>query len=84
MLSRYFTYLDFAKNLLIFFSIPVHFSVRRLSVEIADNNSIRASIGFGLSWLSPLGPLRVDFATPVLDEDYDKDEVFRFDFGTRF
>ena len=51
---------------------------------IADNNSIRASIGFGLSWLSPLGPLRVDFATPVLDEDYDKDEVFRFDFGTRF
>lgn len=51
---------------------------------IADNNSIRASIGFGLSWLSPLGPLRVDFATPVLDEDYDKDEIFRFDFGTRF
>ena len=51
---------------------------------IADDGSIRASVGFGLSWLSPLGPLRVDLATPVLEEDYDKDEIFRFDFGTRF
>ena len=52
--------------------------------NIVDDNSVRASVGFGISWASPLGPVRVDFATPVLDEDYDKDEVFRFDFGTRF
>lgn len=52
--------------------------------EIADDKSIRASVGFGLSWQSPLGPLRIDLASPVLDEDYDKDEIFRFDFGTRF
>ena len=52
--------------------------------DIADENSIRASVGFGLSWQSPLGPLRVDFSKAVVKEDYDEEEVFRFDFGTRF
>lgn len=51
---------------------------------IADENSLRASAGVGLSWRSPLGPIRVDFAQPILEEDFDKDEVFRFSFGTRF
>jgi outer membrane protein insertion porin family len=51
---------------------------------IADDNSLRLSAGVGVSWVSPLGPIRVDLAAPILDEDYDKDEIFRFDFGTRF
>jgi outer membrane protein insertion porin family len=52
--------------------------------NIADENSLRMSAGVGLSWRSPLGPIRVDFAQPILDEDFDEDEVFRFSFGTRF
>ncbi len=52
--------------------------------NIGDESSLRASVGVGVSWLSPLGPIRVDLATPILEEDYDKDEIFRFDFGTRF
>lgn len=52
--------------------------------EVVDENSLRASVGVGVSWVSPLGPLRVDLASPILEEDYDKDEIFRFDFGTRF
>jgi len=51
---------------------------------IADESSLRLSAGVGVSWVSPLGPIRLDFAQPILDEDFDKDEVFRFDFGTRF
>ncbi|HPD83116.1 MAG: outer membrane protein assembly factor BamA [Alphaproteobacteria bacterium] len=51
---------------------------------IQDENSLRMSAGLGLSWRSPLGPIRVDFAEPILDEDFDKDEFFRFSFGTRF
>ena len=51
---------------------------------IQDESSLRASAGVGISWRSPLGPVRVDFAQPFLDEDFDKDEVFRFSFGTRF
>lgn len=52
--------------------------------EVLDESSLRASVGVGASWRSPFGPLRVDLATPVLDEDFDKDEIFRFNFGTRF
>ncbi len=52
--------------------------------NIFDKNSLRAAAGLGVSWRSPLGPVRVDFAQPFLDETFDKDEVFRFSFGTRF
>jgi outer membrane protein insertion porin family len=51
---------------------------------IGDTNSLRASAGIGASWRSPFGPIRVDLAHPYLKEDYDKDEIFRFSFGTRF
>lgn len=51
---------------------------------IDDDKSPRMTIGAGLSWRSPFGPIRVDFATPLLKEDYDEEELFRFSFGTRF
>ncbi|MEQ8967195.1 MAG: outer membrane protein assembly factor BamA [Azospirillaceae bacterium] len=52
--------------------------------EINDTDSLRASVGVGLSWASPFGPVRMDLAYPVLEEDFDKTEAFRFSFGTRF
>lgn len=52
--------------------------------EVVDEDSIRASVGAGLSWRSPLGPVRVDLAVPVVKEDIDQEETFRFNFGTRF
>lgn len=52
--------------------------------EIQDDSTIRASVGLGLSWRSPFGPVRADFAVPVAEEDYDEEEAFRFNFGTRF
>jgi outer membrane protein insertion porin family len=51
---------------------------------LVDENSIRVSAGVGVSWRSPLGPVRVDVAQPLVDEEFDKDEIFRFSFGTRF
>lgn len=52
--------------------------------NIEDSGSIRASLGFGLTWNSFLGPIAVDLAYPVLKESYDEDEFFRFSIGTRF
>ena len=49
-----------------------------------DESSIRGSLGFGISWTTPLGPLRLDFAWPVMKEDYDKDETILFSIGTQF
>ncbi len=51
---------------------------------IQDDSSLRASAGFGIAWASPFGPIRIDFALPILKQDYDDTEVIRFNFGTRF
>ena len=60
------------------------FDIDETGPDILDESSLRASAGVGVSWRSPIGPVRVDFAQPIKDEDFDKDEVFRFSFGTRF
>ena len=51
---------------------------------IVDTGSIRASVGVGVAWKSPFGPMRLDLAKPLAKEDHDKEEVLRFSFGTRF
>jgi outer membrane protein insertion porin family len=51
---------------------------------LIDEDALRLSVGAGISWRSPLGPIRIDLAFPLLKEDYDKVEQFRFSFGTRF
>ena len=48
------------------------------TITVADSGSIRASVGASVIWASPFGPLRFDFAYPILKEKYDKDQVFRF------
>jgi outer membrane protein insertion porin family len=51
---------------------------------IEDTASIRWSVGFGIAWRSPFGPVRLDFAVPILKESFDVTENIRFNFGTRF
>ncbi len=52
--------------------------------RVVDDGTLRGSVGVGLSYQSPLGPLRLDFAQAIVQEDYDKEEFFRFSFGTSF
>jgi len=52
--------------------------------EVRDVNSIRASVGVGVEFVTPFGRIRVDAAEAVLKEDFDETELFRFSFGTRF
>ncbi len=51
---------------------------------VTDSGALRASVGFGIAWRSPFGPIRVDIARPYLKETGDKTQLFRFNFGTRF
>lgn len=51
---------------------------------VDDEKSLRMSAGIGVSWRSPFGPIRMDLAQPIIDEDFDEKEIFRFSFGTRF
>jgi outer membrane protein insertion porin family len=44
----------------------------------------RASVGVGLIWASPFGPLRIDYAVPVLKEESDRVQNINFGISTRF
>ena len=52
--------------------------------SVMDSKSIRVSTGIGLQWVSPFGPIRVDYAIPLRRESFDKKEAFRFSFGARY
>ena len=49
-----------------------------------DKNGIRSSVGLGLDWLTPVGPLTFSFAHPITKEPTDIEETFRFNIGTSF
>ena len=68
----------------IFTDIGSLFSVDDSGPEVADVKSPRAAAGIGFSYVSPFGPIRIDFAEAYLKENFDKTELFRFSFGTRF
>ncbi|MDN5926289.1 MAG: outer membrane protein assembly factor BamA [Hyphomicrobiales bacterium] len=44
----------------------------------------RASAGVSLLWASPFGPLRLDYAIPVIKQDGDKVQSFNFGMSTQF
>jgi outer membrane protein insertion porin family len=53
-------------------------------VNSSANGGIRASSGFGLSWLSPAGPLRLSVGNTLKREPSDRTERIQFQIGTGF
>jgi outer membrane protein insertion porin family len=52
---------------------------------VYDNgNAVRSSVGVGLIWASPFGPLRFDYAVPLTKGKNDRTQEFRFGGGTSF
>ena len=49
-----------------------------------DGNKLRSSIGLGIDWFTPIGPLNFSFAHPITKNTSDKTETFRFNLGTTF
>ncbi|RRH99245.1 outer membrane protein assembly factor BamA [Mesorhizobium tamadayense] len=45
---------------------------------------LRASVGVGLMWASPFGPIRIDYAIPVEKQPGDDVQEFNFGIATRF
>ena len=52
--------------------------------EKISASSLRYSTGVGLSWISPLGPLRFAFAFPLRKRPGDRIQRFQFQIGTSF
>ena len=49
-----------------------------------DDADPRVSVGIGFSWRSPIGLINIDFGKAIVKKDYDKTQLFRLGFGTRF
>ncbi|MGX9119410.1 outer membrane protein assembly factor BamA [Mesorhizobium sp. BHbsci] len=60
----------------------------KIDPTLVDQSTVdmqwRASVGVGLMWASPFGPIRIDYAIPVLKEDTDDVQEFNFGISTRF
>lgn len=52
--------------------------------ETVTTESIRSSVGLGLSWISPVGPLKLSWAKPVRVLRNDRIQRFQFQIGTAF
>jgi outer membrane protein insertion porin family len=49
-----------------------------------STNVVRTSVGVGLIWASPFGPLRFDYAVPLTKGPFDRVQQFKFGGGTSF
>jgi outer membrane protein insertion porin family len=54
--------------------------------EFFLGNSVkpRLSVGVGVNWVSPFGPLRIDIAKALLKQEGDETKLFSFNVGTQF
>ena len=52
--------------------------------EKIDAASLRASAGIGLSWISPVGPLKLSWGSPIRSKPTDRIQRFQFQIGTSF
>ena len=53
-------------------------------LQYDDGNVVRTSVGVGLIWASPFGPLRFDYAVPLTKGQFDRVQQFKFGGGTSF
>jgi len=52
--------------------------------DISDSKILRLSSGVGVSWKSPMGPIKIDFGVPIRKSHFDEREVVHVNFGTSF
>jgi outer membrane protein insertion porin family len=60
---------------------PTTFPGSAQSLQLANRNVVRSSVGAGLTWASPFGNLTVDYAVPLTKAAYDVAQPLRFGAG---
>ena len=51
---------------------------------VVDTGALRMSVGIGLTWDSPFGPVRLDVAKAIMKQTNDRVQMIQFNVGTRF
>ena len=52
--------------------------------EKISASDLRTSVGVGISWISPMGPLKLSWGTPLRKKPTDRIEKLQFQIGTAF
>ena len=52
--------------------------------QSVDFGTLRYSMGLGLSWVSPVGPLKLSYGVPIKKEPTDRIQRLQFQIGTAF
>ncbi len=68
----------------VFSDVGSLWKIDNVTTGVADESSPRVSVGAGVLWASPFGPIRIDFAHAIVKQTADQTENIRFSFGTRF
>jgi outer membrane protein insertion porin family len=63
---------------------PVNFPATGQTIDVGGSGLIRSSVGAGIIWDSPFGPLRFDFAYALTRNDFDRLQFFKFGGGGSF
>ena len=67
-----------------FHDITVRDNQGRITLQDGLGNLMRYSAGFAVTWVSPMGPLKVSVAQPLNDQPTDSLQRFQFMFGQQF
>ena len=51
---------------------------------VDDSMNVRAAVGVSVFWTTPIGPLRMNYAKAVRQEDYDEEQKFDLTITTQF
>ena len=57
---------------------------RRTKLRYFDVDELRYSVGFGMTWLTGLGPMTFSIAKPFQSQSFDEEERFQFELGRTF
>jgi outer membrane protein insertion porin family len=49
-----------------------------------DASELRYAAGIGISWISPIGPLKLSYGAPLNAKEGDRKQTFQFQLGTGF
>ena len=63
------------------YSGPTTFPGSAQSLQVANANIVRSSVGAGLTWASPFGALTVNYAVPLTKAAYDVVQPLSFGAG---
>ncbi|MFZ2587227.1 MAG: outer membrane protein assembly factor BamA [Alphaproteobacteria bacterium] len=75
---------DLGVNGLVFNDGGIVKSFEGATANVLDADTYRLSAGTGIFWHSPIGPLRIEFAVPLVKAKEDRAQVFNFSVGSRF